>query len=795
MTLINRNFIGFDGEPITGRVPARVDVRGPALTPQQAGEVAHRYKLFCDAAATAIGGYLAQDKVLSDGSRVRMTRNLGVDAVTVWTARKPGGPIDFPGYIIFPTDYDHPFGWDKDIRGNTIGVDAYIAIDKRTQELLPTPPITLHTKLNAGSVNWIGASATEDEPPINLSYDHGGSNRYWTNAWDYVTGAKLGLESLTHGEQNVYYRGVTITTPFKVHAAGVLGSWLICISGNTAYAAQSPLRRIDGDMARGIFPAKVEPTFNAVPGGTVPAGTLRTSAWHFSPDGTKAACITTVTSAQLTAWNFYNSMVAALPQSVQRMHFEINTLTGALSATLSSTPLAVAPLAVLIDGVHPDTMYNTWTDMLGTKALTYTGKRILGVDFAADGTELILSLQQSGSGTSTFTSPPQPEPQVTTFTATQSWGLYINDEALVTAPTIVPTLTSSSVFEGTTYTVAGTVTANYLSLYDIDMRFGMAVVERLTRTSSAVGSGSATLAIEHYFDGVLAETFPITPPSGMSVAANLAGNPSWRTPVVGLGWSYSGPDYTSSYATAVPFWPTAQGYSSARGENLYSYYYEIDDLTTQGSSGLPTDAPWLQNYPNQVADAMFSSSWYYPAGGLAGTIYLYLQFGPTTTGPAVGPTGVSSPPDYLFNDGNADILNFFFFPTIENNYTTDRIQDGGDLVSGGSSFWPSKRAVRGFAKKNLATRHYLLATKNTASRVFFNTIRALQQLQAGSANPPPQTPPRLTLSAFIRPEPTALDPDPAYTRYDLLDDVAAAITAEQGTVDTETLRVDAVRAI
>ncbi len=84
--LVNQHWITIGGEPVTGRIPPRLIVYGPELTKGQAGEVAHIYKLFCDANLVALGDYQVRNRVLSDGSRVRCVSINGVDTVYVWTA-------------------------------------------------------------------------------------------------------------------------------------------------------------------------------------------------------------------------------------------------------------------------------------------------------------------------------------------------------------------------------------------------------------------------------------------------------------------------------------------------------------------------------------------------------------------------------------------------------------------------------------------------------------------------------------------------------------------------------------
>lgn len=75
--------IGFDGEPITGRLPPRLFVYGE-LTRVQRGAVEHAYKLFCDAVRVTPGKSLIQNRTLVDGTRVRMISANGQDQVLVW---------------------------------------------------------------------------------------------------------------------------------------------------------------------------------------------------------------------------------------------------------------------------------------------------------------------------------------------------------------------------------------------------------------------------------------------------------------------------------------------------------------------------------------------------------------------------------------------------------------------------------------------------------------------------------------------------------------------------------------
>ena len=105
--LINQQWIGHDGEPITGRMPPRIRVLAGRITPKLMGEIAHRYHIFCMNKEASKAAYFVSDKDLPDGSRVRMISNSGLDEVIVW-AKDVGGedikedPGELGGFIFRP---------------------------------------------------------------------------------------------------------------------------------------------------------------------------------------------------------------------------------------------------------------------------------------------------------------------------------------------------------------------------------------------------------------------------------------------------------------------------------------------------------------------------------------------------------------------------------------------------------------------------------------------------------------------------------------------------------------------
>jgi hypothetical protein len=88
MALVNNpNWIGFDGTPVTGRAPAMVVMMAGDMTPALQAEIQHVYLLFCLAKNVAVVDYFVTDRMLRDGSRVRITSMQDRDKVQVWTKK------------------------------------------------------------------------------------------------------------------------------------------------------------------------------------------------------------------------------------------------------------------------------------------------------------------------------------------------------------------------------------------------------------------------------------------------------------------------------------------------------------------------------------------------------------------------------------------------------------------------------------------------------------------------------------------------------------------------------------
>jgi hypothetical protein len=99
MSLVNQNWIGLNGEPVTGRIPPRLLVmNGVQPNPQQMGMIAHHYKLLTYMMQVSVIPHLVQERTLVDGTRIRMVSSYGTDTVMVWPV---GGEAEEPLYWSF----------------------------------------------------------------------------------------------------------------------------------------------------------------------------------------------------------------------------------------------------------------------------------------------------------------------------------------------------------------------------------------------------------------------------------------------------------------------------------------------------------------------------------------------------------------------------------------------------------------------------------------------------------------------------------------------------------------------
>lgn len=143
MSLRNQHWISLSGATTTGKVPPRLFVmNGAAMSPQQAGEVAHHYKLLTHKMAVSVIPYMVQERTLADGTRVRLVSSYGKDSVFVWPASgKSADASGARGFIAAATAAFLELGVD-------FGAQRYTEVYRT----MATPPVLM--RLNTSNNTW-----------------------------------------------------------------------------------------------------------------------------------------------------------------------------------------------------------------------------------------------------------------------------------------------------------------------------------------------------------------------------------------------------------------------------------------------------------------------------------------------------------------------------------------------------------------------------------------------------------------------------------------------------------------
>lgn len=84
--LTDPNWTRLDGTPVAGRSPTQLVMKAGGLTPRRFDLVVAAYRAFCTAKLTSIIDYHVANRVLADGTRVRIESVQGKDRVFVWAA-------------------------------------------------------------------------------------------------------------------------------------------------------------------------------------------------------------------------------------------------------------------------------------------------------------------------------------------------------------------------------------------------------------------------------------------------------------------------------------------------------------------------------------------------------------------------------------------------------------------------------------------------------------------------------------------------------------------------------------
>lgn len=560
-------------------------------------------------------GFYVQNTRLSDGSTVRITSNNGLDHVVVDpVAGEPITPLVLAGYIVRPADKNKINGWNRDINDNPIPADAYLPVKK--DGLLPRPPKpTLHTALLAGTVNWLGA---KDQL---LTYKHGGAGRYKLELWDRLFDQFAAFVS-GNASSGIYYKGTKIVTEFGVEAAAIYEGRLVYLtrSGATValFWAPSPINKIETALAKGEFLEQVVPAWTQLnPTGVVDAA-QQCSAWHFAPDGSKAACAVVYNSFGIGTWSQKRASLEVLPQAKRYLTLSLN-IDDELQAVISDTAFAGQALSMTVGTTAVPTYAHVSAappaDVYTNGDFVFAGKRLWGVDFGVDGAEIEVTMRRWGSAQVVREVDAQQRPTGGSLQLDHFWGVFAGEDKLIEAWSHIPAYDLTTTYDvndvSTTVaaqTAAGLAQREFLSIHDLDARNKIVVAERLlvqlpqaiawTSDPSAleglVGDCSLSASLQVHKAGALVLDEAIAIPAALqAVAVRMRVGYIDSTEVLvspELVGTANQQGIRSTFTTPA-----------VAGRYSESWHYQMmDDLGT--TTGLPPNH--LCNYPNQIVDAL-----------------------------------------------------------------------------------------------------------------------------------------------------------------------------------------------
>lgn len=277
MSLLNTPFWqDLGGNPRTGVNPPSLVVRSGRLTPQRHGEIQQIYMRFSMAKLTAVGEFFVFNRVLTDGTRVRIESMQGRDRVMVWASDADQASEWDYGWAFIPVDKDSPeSGYVRKPGTGQGGLNrdsfrAYVATD--------------------GTKNFTFVDGKTGKRSV--SDGRMGGERIWR-------GPQNKGEILTYDRDYVYYKGARISShleggkyPITISGAaiakGVDGYWIVIISENSMRGWVAAMRLPKVGTAKEIKGRFVD-CGDAIES-TATAYPIK-SIWNFSPDGLNAVCV------------------------------------------------------------------------------------------------------------------------------------------------------------------------------------------------------------------------------------------------------------------------------------------------------------------------------------------------------------------------------------------------------------------------------------------------------------------------------------------------------------------------
>lgn len=258
-----------NGDPRTGVSPPSLVMLSGRLTPQSHGEIRQIYMHFSMAKLTAVGDYFVFNRVLSDGTRVRIESMQGRDRVFVWA----GAPSEDEqamaiGWRALPSSSPSSTGgW---VRHRTTGALLAVA---GGDDAITTPGYegtNPHVFIAAGNGD------------VKLNSKHAAGDWYWTDhkkQW------------LLFAKNGAYYRQKLVSfhvggakVEGVVRGGGIAGSWILLVVADKLYA----LKKSAVERSTSSKPVAAI-VVGAVPVWEIPNG-LR-PIWRFSPNGLKAVAV------------------------------------------------------------------------------------------------------------------------------------------------------------------------------------------------------------------------------------------------------------------------------------------------------------------------------------------------------------------------------------------------------------------------------------------------------------------------------------------------------------------------
>lgn len=262
------------GNPRTGVHPPTLVMCSGRLTPQRHGEIQQIYMRFSLAKLTAVGEFFVFNRVLSDGTRVRLESMQGKDRVFVWAADiVEDDEFAGDGWCFTPANDQNLSGFVRrpGAAPGSLSASAFQGVGSNGSGGKPvftfvskkTGGRKLCTPLEGGSRMWRSTKAhTKGGDPETLTFDHQAV---------YVSGSKAVMDFAGSTGSSTHIEGAAI-------AKRGAEKWLVFITSNRLGAIRlrdlKPTNTNFVDCGSAFDPDKYVFT--------------RLTLWEFSPDGMNA---------------------------------------------------------------------------------------------------------------------------------------------------------------------------------------------------------------------------------------------------------------------------------------------------------------------------------------------------------------------------------------------------------------------------------------------------------------------------------------------------------------------------